>query len=89
MINRSPQPKGAQYHDAGAEVRDAIAAAFDRCDAPGVAAFYTYDAQLLPPNSGFLVGKPAIQAFWQTFMDMGIKLSAVGHGDQNRRGGLE
>jgi uncharacterized protein (TIGR02246 family) len=76
------------------EVRDAIAAAnenfmaaFKRGDAAGMAALYTVDGQVLPPNGDFLAGKEAIQAFWQALMDMGIreaKLEIVeveGHGD--------
>jgi ketosteroid isomerase-like protein len=62
------------------ELRDQIAAAnevfmqvFGRGDAAGLAALYTEDGQLLPPNAGFMTGKEAIQAFWQGAMDMGIK----------------
>ena len=62
------------------EVRDAIAAAgenfmatFSRGDAAGLAAFYTENGQILPPNSDFVTGRQAIQAFWQGAMDMGIK----------------
>jgi uncharacterized protein (TIGR02246 family) len=62
------------------EVRDAIwavdqkfMAAFNRSDAAGLAALYTQDGQVLPPNSDFVTGREAIQAFWQGVMDMGIK----------------
>ncbi len=62
------------------EVRDAIAAAdekfmaaFNRGDAAGLAALYTENGQVLPPNSDFVTGRQAIQAFWQGAMDMGIK----------------
>jgi uncharacterized protein (TIGR02246 family) len=48
-------------------------AAFRRGDAAGVAAVYTIDGQVLPPNSDVVSGKPAIQAFWQWAMDMGVK----------------
>ena len=76
------------------EVRDAIAAAdenfmatFSQGDAAGLAAFYTEKGQLLPPNSDFVTGRQAIQAFWQGAMDMGIKsvkleiVEVEGHGD--------
>jgi uncharacterized protein (TIGR02246 family) len=76
------------------EVRDAIAAAdekfmaaFNRGDAAGLAALYTENGQLLPPNSDFVTGRQAIQAFWQGAMDMGIKSAKLeiveveGHGD--------
>lgn len=76
------------------EVRDAIAAAnenfmaaFKRGDAAGLAALYTENGQVLPPNSDFVTGKEAIQAFWQALSDMGIKeaklevVEVEGHGD--------
>ena len=62
------------------EIRDAIAAAnekfmtaFNGGDAAGLAALYTEQGQVLPPNSDFVTGQQAIQAFWQALMDMGIK----------------
>ena len=75
-------------------VRDAIVAAddqfmaaFNSGDAAGVAALSTDQGQLLPPNADFMVGKEAIQAFWQGAMDMGIAAAKIeileveGHGD--------
>ena len=75
-------------------VREAIAAAdevfvatFGRGDAAGVAALYTEQGQLMPPNADFMVGRDAIQAFWQGAMDMGIAAAKIeileveGHGD--------
>jgi uncharacterized protein (TIGR02246 family) len=76
------------------EVRDAIAAGvenfmatFNRGDAAGLAALYTENGQILPPNSDFVTGRQAIQAFWQGAMDMGIKsvkletVEVEGYGD--------
>lgn len=76
------------------EVRDAITtanenflAAWKRGDAAGLAALYTKNGQVLPPNSDFVTGKEEIQAFWQTLFGRGIKgikLKAVEvacHGD--------
>lgn len=76
------------------EVRDDIAAAnkgfmaaFKRGDAAGLAALYTENGQILPPNSDSMTGQKAIQAFWQAVMDMGIKeakleiVEAEAHGD--------
>lgn len=48
-------------------------AALSQGDAAGVAALYTADARLLPPNSEMMKGKEAIQSFWQGGIDMGIK----------------
>ncbi len=47
--------------------------AFSRVDAAGLASLYTEDAKLLPPGSPMVTGKEAIQSFWQSAMDMGIK----------------
>ena len=76
------------------EIRDAIAAAneefmaaFNGGDAAGLAALYTEDGQVLPPNSPSVTGTQAIQGFWQAVMDMGIKeakletVETEGHGD--------
>lgn len=46
--------------------------AFERADSTAVAAVYTENAQILPPNFPVMTGKPAIQAFWQGAMDMGV-----------------
>lgn len=47
--------------------------AFTRGDAAAVAALYTSDAQLLPPNSDFVTGGDGIRKFWQGAMQMGIR----------------
>ena len=52
-------------------------AAFNSGDAAGVAALYTEQGQLLPPNSDVLTGHQAIQGFWQAVMDMGIKKASL------------
>jgi uncharacterized protein (TIGR02246 family) len=51
---------------------EAFVAAYRSRDAAGVAALYTEQAQILPPNADFLIGRAAIQAFWQRAMDGGI-----------------
>jgi uncharacterized protein (TIGR02246 family) len=63
----------------GSDTSDAIAAAnqefevaLGRSDAAGLAAHYTQDGQLLPPNHGVVSGAEAIQAFWQGAIDGGI-----------------
>ena len=64
------------YEDIAAANEDFMAA-FNRGDAAGLAALYTVNGQLLPPNSDFLSGKQAIQTFWQALMDMGIKTAQL------------
>jgi len=76
------------------EVRGAIAAANEnfmaalkRGDAAGLAALYTENGQVMPPNGDFVTGRQAVQRFWQALMDMGIKeakleiIEVEGHGD--------
>ena len=38
-----------------------------------LAALYTTDAQVLPPNGEPITGRAAIQKFWQGVMDSGVK----------------
>jgi uncharacterized protein (TIGR02246 family) len=66
------------------DVREAIAAenekfmaAFSRGDAAAMAALYTENGQVMPPNSDFVTGKAAVQSFWQALMDMGIKAALI------------
>ena len=62
-------------------------ATFKAGDAAGLAALYTADAKIMPPNSDFVTGAETIQNFWQILIDMGIaaaKLEIVeveGYGD--------
>jgi uncharacterized protein (TIGR02246 family) len=46
--------------------------AFTRKDAAALAKLYTKGGQLLPPSTGALAGRDAIQAFWQGALDMGL-----------------
>ena len=70
-----------------AAANETFVAAFNSGDAAGVAALYTEDGQLLPPNADVMAGKEAIQAFWQGAMDAGIASAQLkiveveGHGD--------
>ncbi|HLL74117.1 MAG TPA: SgcJ/EcaC family oxidoreductase [Pyrinomonadaceae bacterium] len=61
-------------------IRDAItsaiqtfADAFGRGDAAAVAAWYTADATLLPPDNPLVKGREAIRAFWQGAMSTGVR----------------
>jgi len=63
-----------------AELREDITAAnekfmtaFSAGDAAGMAALYTEDGKLMPPNSDFVSGQEAIQGFWRAIIDMGVK----------------
>jgi len=51
----------------------AFMAAFNRGDAAGVAAGYTEDGQVLPPGAPALSGRQAIEQFWRSIMDMGVR----------------
>jgi uncharacterized protein (TIGR02246 family) len=61
-------------------------AAFGRGDAAGVAARYTQDGQLFPPNYDVMSGREAIQAFWQVVLDMGIKPAHLQTVEAERQG---
>lgn len=62
-------------------------AAVARGDGPGTAALYTATGQLLPAQSDFVSGTPAIGQFWQTVFNSGIKGASLttveveGHGN--------
>lgn len=47
--------------------------AFNRGDVAAVAGMYAEDAMAFPPDSDLVKGRPAIQAVWQGFLDMGGK----------------
>jgi ketosteroid isomerase-like protein len=47
--------------------------AFNRGDAATIAGMMSADAQIMPPNGGIIEGREAIQAFWQGFIDTGVK----------------
>jgi uncharacterized protein (TIGR02246 family) len=70
-----------------AAMNQQFVAAFARRDARGMAELYTANSQLLPTGSDFVTGRPAIQAFWQAVMGMGIKEATLetveleAHGD--------
>lgn len=52
-------------------------AALGRGDAAGIARLYTAGARLLPPNTEMMKGRQAIQSFWQSGIDMGIKAATL------------
>jgi uncharacterized protein (TIGR02246 family) len=65
--------KSTKIHDTISAANEVFMDAFKRGDAAGLAALYTEDGQVMPPNADFVTGQPAIQGFWQALFDMGIK----------------
>jgi uncharacterized protein (TIGR02246 family) len=55
----------AQDKAAIEKLNDAWTAAFNTGDAQAVAAMYADDAYVLPPGSGIVKGRAAIEAFWR------------------------
>jgi uncharacterized protein (TIGR02246 family) len=85
------QDQGVTSEEARADI-EAMAAgwqsAFNAGDGAGIAAHYTADAQLLPPNGVKVSGTENIAAFWQAAVDSvdGISIElevveVVAHGD--------
>ncbi len=76
-----------EISDAIMAANEKFMAAFKMGDAAAIANLYTENGQLLPSNADFLTGREAVQAVWQSIMDMGakeLKLDIVeleGHGD--------
>lgn len=62
-----------QVHDAIVAANKNFMTAFENSDDVAMAALYTADAQLLPTSSDFVSGNEAVQAFWKSIFDMGIK----------------
>lgn len=67
----------AQVQKAIEEANLKFGEAFRQADPAAVAALYTDDAILLPPNSDIIRGKQGIEAFWQVVIDMGVKDAAL------------
>jgi len=59
-------------HEAVGHAYQGFMKAFSRRDPTAVSQYFTLDGQLLPPQSGPVDGRPAIAAFWQAVIDMGI-----------------
>ncbi len=56
-----------------ASANQAFMAAFGDGDTTGMAALYTAEGQLAPPNSEVVAGTEGIAGFWQAVIDMGLK----------------
>jgi uncharacterized protein (TIGR02246 family) len=68
------QSKGGNVRPAIEAANKQFIAAFNRGDAAAVAAMYTADARLLPPNSRMGEGRQAVQQFWQGAIRAGVKM---------------
>lgn len=51
--------------------------AFNNGDSAAIASYYTDDGQLAPPNHDIVQGADALAAFWQSFIEMGLKVDAL------------
>jgi uncharacterized protein (TIGR02246 family) len=65
-----------------------FAAAFNRGDAAAVAAHYTEDAQLLPPNEMTVSGRSNIEAYWKGGVGMGLSALVLTAGEVTSEGNL-
>jgi uncharacterized protein (TIGR02246 family) len=50
-----------------------VVEAFKAGDAAAIAGMYTEDAKMLPPDATEVAGRDAIQKFWQSWLDDGLK----------------
>ena len=81
------QSTSTELYNAIVAANENFMANFKEGNTAGLAALYTENGQILPPNSDFIAGKQAIQPFWQAVFDMGIKeakletVEVEGHGD--------
>jgi uncharacterized protein (TIGR02246 family) len=79
--------KSKEIHDAILAVEERFMAAYNRGDARGLAALYTPDGEIMPPNTEAVTGHPALENLFKGFWDAGdtvIKLETVeaeGSGD--------
>ena len=71
------QPVPTNVCAAIAAGNEIFVATVKRGDAAGLAALYTENGQVLPPNGDFVSGRQAIQGFWQAIIGMGIKAARL------------
>lgn len=70
--NEKPGAKALPVRKAIEAANEVFMEAFAAHDGAALAKLYTKDAQLLPPNSDFVVGREAIEAFWPVIFSAGI-----------------
>lgn len=59
-------------HEAITSAKENFMSTYNVGDAPGMAGFYTAEAQILPPNADIVTGEKAIWAFYKDMMDLGF-----------------
>jgi len=72
--------KSREIHDAILAEEERFVTAYNHGDAAGLAALYTVDGQVMPPNMEVVSGHAALQKLFQQFWDAGdavIKLETV------------
>ncbi len=67
------QSTSTEIRDAIVAANERLMAALSRSDAAAIAAAYTSNGQVLPPNSDAIAGQQGIQTFWQGAMNTGVK----------------
>lgn len=81
--SQSTEPEDAEFnstqrtlqktiYDNIVEGNEKLSAAFNNQDAEAMAALYTIDGQLLPPNFDLVDGRSAIETFWGTLFNLGF-----------------
>jgi uncharacterized protein (TIGR02246 family) len=79
--------KSKEIHDAIVAVEKTFMAAYNGGNAPSLAALYTPDGQIMPPNTEAVAGHPALENLFRSFWNEGytvIELETVeaeGSGD--------
>ncbi len=73
VMAEQPAMDMAQVRQAIEEANVKFGEAVRMGDAAALAALYTEDAKLLPPNSEMIAGSEGIEAFWGGGLQMGIK----------------
>jgi len=76
-LGQSKDGKSGQVRASIVAANQQFIAAFNRGDAPAVAAMYSADARLLSPNSPMAEGSKAVQQFWQGAISAGLKMVSL------------
>jgi uncharacterized protein (TIGR02246 family) len=76
-LGQAKDGKGGEVRAAVEAANKQFIAAFNKGDAAAVAAMYSADARLLPPNGPMGEGRQAVQQFWQGAIGAGLKLVSL------------